>query len=360
VDEATMQVNNMVVGLENNLMKVKDCLKEVRILGLVGMGGIGKTTLANAIFHEFKSTYDASCFAKDLKYSCDLIQILNDMLKDFGKHPKSLPTNLMDAINMLKQFVVGKKVLIILDDIKDRDQLDHLVHPDILSDNAGITLIITTRHWDKIKHCVGETGKIEVEALDENAAKKLFILHSCGTEGSLPREFRDIGERIVKACNGLPLSLRVSGAFLRDKWRLRSWERVFQRIQRRRCLDGDKEKYENTNLWSTLRVSFDGLGKEEKNMFLDIACFFCKDVWPEGMSKDRALHVWTNNEIPPIESFNLLEERSLVHLDKNGHIEMHDQLRDMGRMIVERDEEYVGTRVWSIDSIPSTHSTRKV
>jgi hypothetical protein len=360
VNEATMQVKNKVVGLQNNLMKVKDRLKEVRILGLIGMGGIGKTTLANAIFHEFKSTYDASCFAKDLKYKSNPLGILCDMLKDFGKDHRSLPKYLVDAQHMLKQFMVGKKVLIILDDIRDQVQLDNLVHPYILGDNAGITLIITTCHWDTIKDRVGENGKIEVEALDENVAKELFILHSCGTEGSLPREFRDIGERIVEACNGLPLSLRVNGAFLRDKWRLRSWEQVFQRIQRGRCLDGVTEKSEDTKLWSTLQLSFDGLRMEDRNMFLDIACFFCKDVWPEGMSKDRALHVWTNNEIPPIESFNLLEERSLVHLDKNGHIEMHKQLRDMGRMIVERDYAYVGTRVWSIDSIPLTHSTRKV
>ena len=355
-----MQVNNMVVGLERNLTKVKDRLKEVRILGLIGMGGIGKTTLANAIFHELKSAYNASCFAKDLKNKSDSLGILCDMLKDFGEDPESLPTNLVDAQTMLKQFMVGKKVLIILDDIRDQDQLDDLLHPDILSDNAGITLIITTRNWDKIKDRVEENGKIEVDTLDENAAKELFIHHSCGSGGSLPIEFCDIGGRIVEACSGLPLSLRVLGAFLRDKWRLRSWERALRRIKRGRCLDGNKEEFEDTKLWSTLKISFDGLGMDEKNMFLDIACFFCKDVWPEGMSIGRALHVWTINDIPPIKSFNMLIERSLVNVDEDGCIEMHDQLRDMGRMIVERDEEYLGTRVWSVDSIPSTQSTSKV
>ena len=355
-----MQVNNMVVGLENNLMKVKNCIKKVRILGLIGMAGIGKTTLANAIFDEFKSTYNASHFAKDLKNKNDSFGILCDMLKDFGKHPERLPTNFFDARYMLKQFVVGKKVLIILDDIRDGSQLDDLVDPDILSDNADITLIITTCHWDTIKYCVGENGKIEVDKLDENAAKKLFIHHSCGFGGCLPADFCDIGGRIVEACNGLPLSLREFGAFLRDKWRLRCWERVFQRTLRGRCLDGDKENLEDTKLWSTMRVSFDGLQMEEQNMFLDIACFFCKDVWPEGMSIDRALQVWTSNDTPPIDSFNLLKERSLVHLDKNGHIEMQNHLRDMGRMIVERDDAYLGTRIWNIDSIPSIHSTRKV
>ena len=354
-----MQVNNMVVGLERNLTKAKDCLKEVKILGVIGMGGIGKTTLANVIFHELKSTYNASYFAKDLKSKSDSLGILCDVLKDFNKDLKSLPTNLMDAQNMLKQFMVGKKVLIILDDIRDQYQLDDLLHPDTLSDNTGITLIITTRHWDKIKDCMRENGKVEVGTLDENAANKLFILHSYGSGGSLPTAFRDIGGRIVKACNGLPLSLAVLGAFLRDKWRLRCWERALQRTKRGRCLDGDQE-YEDRKLWSTLRISFDGLGTDEKNMFLDIACFFCKDVWHEGMSVRRALHVWTMNDIPPIESWNILIERSLVNVDIYGHIEMHDQLRVMGRMIVEKDGEYLGTRIWNVDLSSSTQSIKEV
>jgi hypothetical protein len=354
-----MQVNNMVVGLEQNLAKVKDCLKETRILGVIGMGGIGKTTLANVIFHELKSTYNASYVAKDLKNKSDSLGILCDMLKDFEEDPKNLPTNLVDAQNMVKQFMVGKKVLIILDDIRDHHQLDDLLRHDILSENAGITLIITTHHWDKIKDRVGENGKIEVEKLDNNAAKELFIFHSCGSGGSLPIEFHEIGGRIVEACNGLPLSLGVLGAFLRDQKRLRSWERALSRLKRGRCLDGNKE-FEDTKLWSTLKMSFDGLEMEEKKMFLDIACFFCKDMWPKGMSIGRALHVWTVNDIPPIKSFNMLIERSLVNVDRYGHIEMHDQLRDMGRMIVEKDGEYLGTRVWSVDLISSTQSISKV
>ena len=60
-------------------------------------------------------------------------------------------------------------------------------------------------------------GKLKVDTLDENAAKEFFIHHACGSGGSLLVEFRDIGGRAYEACSGFPLSLRVLGAFLRDK-----------------------------------------------------------------------------------------------------------------------------------------------
>ena len=131
-------------------------------------------------------------------------------------------------------------------------------------------------------------------------------------------------------------------------------------MKRGRFLVGNKEEFEDTKLWSTLKIIFDGLGMDERNMFLDIACFFCKDVEPHGMSICTTLHVWTSNDTPPIKLFNMLIERSLINVYEDGCIEMHDQLRDMGWMIVETDEEYLGTRVWSVHLIPSTPSTSKV
>ena len=66
-----------------SLARVKDHLKEVNTLGIVGMGGIGKTTLAKAIFDDVKSTYDASCFVGQLK-SRSLLDILREILSKFG------------------------------------------------------------------------------------------------------------------------------------------------------------------------------------------------------------------------------------------------------------------------------------
>jgi hypothetical protein len=203
--------------------------------------------------------------------------------------------------------------------------------------NKGTNIIITTRDWGLLKDFVEENGRIDVEELDGNAATQLFNSYASSNEGQLSPQFLDIRDKIVKACNGLPLSLKVMGAFLQGKERIRSWERAFQRMKRGRCLDGDE------GLWSTLRVSFDALKDEEKKLFLDVACFFSM-----GHPKERVLRTCAS----PSHVLDVLVERSLAKIDVYGILEMHDQLRDMGRMIVEKEEVYMGTRIWDKNMIP--------
>ena len=148
-------------------------------------------------------------------------------------------------------------------------------------------------------------------------------------------------KKIIKKINGLPLSLKVMGAFLRGKERIRSWERALQRMNRGRHLDGDE------GLWSTLKINFDGLGNHEKNMFLDLACFL-----PMRMSKEKDLCTCTNDGGSPNHVLDILVDKSLVKINQDGNVEMHDQLRDMGCMIVETDKQYLGTRIWNLNMIP--------
>jgi hypothetical protein len=99
----------------------------------------------------------------------------------------------------------------------------------------------------------------------------------------------------------------------------------------------------------------DGLTEEEQSMFLDIACFFGRDVYPSGMSKERALRIWTDYNTPPISELEKLVHRALVivEIDEYGDeiLQMHDKLRAMGQMIAEK--EYAGTRIWNTNGLTS-------
>jgi GTPase SAR1 family protein len=195
-------------------------------IGIVGMGGIGKTTLAKAIFDDatVKSSYQSLCFVAQCKNYPSSYEILCEILPKLGKDQK--PKDFEVAQEMMKELLVGKKVLLILDDIKDEAQVQDIVPLDMTKASVGSTIILTTRNWSTIQSFVGIQGRLDVALLDQKAATMLFTTHlSWGVAPlSLSLDFEELCKHVVEACNGLPLSLKVMGAFLRGKERLRSWE----------------------------------------------------------------------------------------------------------------------------------------
>jgi len=120
-------------------------------------------------------------------------------------------------------------------------------------------------------------------------------------------------------------------------------------MARRRNLDGDGE------IANTLQISYDGLNDGvEKRMFLDMSCFFCRDVYLFGISKETILYMWSKDGILPVSELEKLN-MSLLNVNEVGDIlEMHEQLRDMGQMIAK------GSRVWNVSMVPKSGFTSKV
>nr|XP_024393635.1 TMV resistance protein N-like [Physcomitrium patens] len=325
------------------------------------MGGIGKTTIAKAILTSVKDMYNASCFVECIESGGDCYTTSCNILEQFKV--KSKPKDIKEAQKMLKSFLEENKTILVFDDVKNQNQIEDVVPMDDIFANNGSTLIATTRDSKAMKHCGKEVYKMNVEELDEGASMKLFITYSCGQE-NLPNELNEIAKKIVRACNGLPLSLKVMGAFLKENKRLRCWERALQKLKKGRELDGDEDN-SNYKIWKILRVSFENLKVKEKNMFLDICCFFCSDMCPQGMSKERALRIWTNSQKNIFEQdvelmLDTLINQSLVKVDKDGIIRVHDQLQDMGKSIVEKKMEYKYTRIWNLNVDPFHRSANKL
>jgi len=75
-----------------------------------------------------------------------------------------------------------------------------------------------------------------------------------------------------------------------------------------------------------LKISYDGLNDGiEKGMFLDVACFFCRDVYPFSISKETILYMWSKHGFLPMDELERLIDMSLLKLNENGDtLEMHD------------------------------------
>ena len=341
-----MRVSSNLIGIQEKMSQLEKQLQTVGSLGIVGMGGIGKSTLAKALSNHVSNHFDAICFVDDLKdETCTFV--LKHKSRDMQDSPSQAET-LRKTRDILEQVRKTKKILLVVDNVSKQSQLCQLLGDSMFKDVGGMRLIISSRNWESLKGHVPVAGKVDMQTLEGNQPMKLFSRHAFGTNQSCLPYLEHVVGKIVNACCGLPLSLEVMGTCMQGETRLRIWERTLHRLLRARH-DGSP----NEKLWMTLRISFDELSIEEKSMFLDIACFFCKDFL---MLKGTFLRMFDGNAQEILER---LHNKSLVKVDKWDRLDMHDQLRDMGRMIAQR--EFTGTRLLDLNYAAfANHCKQKV
>jgi hypothetical protein len=163
-----------------------------------------------------------------------------------------------------------------------------------------------------------------MKSLEEKEARKLFMFHAFGDANHVPnKDLEDVCIKIIKACKGLPLSLKVLGSFLCNTKELEMWEGALSKLKSGQSFTGGND---NEDLWSVLKISYDPLDKQHQNMFLDIACFL------GGLKLSTICRMWNRDEHPYVALQNL-QHRSLIERAEGGIVYIHDQLRDMGQNI---------------------------
>ncbi|XP_059638868.1 disease resistance protein L6-like [Cornus florida] len=255
------------------------------------MGGIGKTTIAKSIYNKLLQDFKNCCsFLADVreivkqykdKGICDLQnQLLNDSLKP---HPRI--TNVNDGIDAIRHRFLNKKVFIVLDDVDEKSQFDWLVgNRDWFG--PGTRTIVTTRN----KHVL---NVLEVDETYEppfmNPDQSLQLLNIHAFQKKFPpMDFDSISREVVSVTAGLPLALEVIGSFLSHK-PITVWEDTSKKLK----------KIPNHEVQEQLR---------------DDCGYF------------------------PETEINVLCLMSMVKLENDKILRMHDQLRDLGREIVRQED----------------------
>ncbi len=283
------------VALIKKAKDIQILLQKESIVGLVGMGGIGKTILSKTFYDLFYNQYDKCSFLEDVKSKDNINDVIKQLLYDLcGKSLCKEENVNKENIDKIRQCMISKKVLVVVDDV---GKVENLTSLQFLFDKAPTNatseskVLMNCRNWQSLKSHVSEDGKVVMKFLEEEQARELFMFHAFGNANHVPtNDFKDICTKIIKTCGGLPLSLKVLGSFLCNIKELEIWEGALSKLKSGQSFTGGND---NEKIWSKLRISYDHLDKEHQNIFLDIACFL------GGLKISTICRIWSGDYLYP-------------------------------------------------------------
>ncbi|XP_057772101.1 putative late blight resistance protein homolog R1B-16 [Salvia miltiorrhiza] len=327
---------NTVVGLDQDLMELMDRLRgqesRLEIIPILGMGGIGKTTLARTLYNDqsIASHFDI-CAWTTISQEYNVRAMLLGLLSCINKELIT-PDLLKEEDNVLKDVIYknlyARRYLIVLDDMWSADSWNSVrrCFPD--NDNHS-RIMLTSRDSNVGKDVVGSGSyQHEMNLLTESQSWILLSQKVFG-KGECPAELQGIGRNIASDCGGLPLAIQVIGGLLSEAGRSKdSWEHVGNDV--RSAIAEKDEQFSNI-----LSLSYNYLPCHLKPCFLFMGAFpEDYEVWGS-----RLMSLWAAEgfaEADEAEGYlTSLVERNLLMVTQKGpngkpkSYGIHDLLRDV-------------------------------
>ncbi|XP_057743734.1 putative disease resistance RPP13-like protein 1 isoform X2 [Arachis stenosperma] len=306
----------------------------ISVIPMVGMGGIGKTTLAQMVYNDdrVKQKFDVKAWVCDGQEEFDVLKATKTVMEKVTSSSCD-STELNTIQESLKEVLAGKKLLVVLDDMwsNNYDVWISFLKP-FKSSNGAVMILVTTR-LDSTADMVKTVPTYHLSLLGDDDCWSVFADHSClnSAESHSRSDLEVVGRKIVEKCNGLALAAQTLGGLLRARKEVADWEFILRseiwELPKKDC-----------GILPALRISYDYLPSHLKRCFV-YCSLFPKDF---PFQRDELVLLWmAEGLLQQLKSgstlevgskyFNDLVSRSFFQHSKTdeGYFVMHDLMHDL-------------------------------
>ncbi|XP_042487535.1 putative disease resistance protein RGA3 [Macadamia integrifolia] len=334
------KVVNMLVNTSNDQI--------ISVFPIVGMGGLGKTTLAQSVFNDLSivKNFDLRMWVC-VSEPFEVHRLLKEIIESASGGTKCDASNLDVIARKLQEKLMGKRFLLVLDDVwsEDGEKWDNLINP-LKSGSVGSKIIVTTRSNNIAKMMSTPNYIHHLGTLSDRDCWSLFSQRAFSHGEIPPNNLVDIGKRIVKKCGGVPLAVKVLGSLMHSKIEEHEWLHMEQ------CEIWNLPEVSSRRIMGILKLSYDHLPSHLKR------CFAYCSVFPKDykFEKKFLIQLWMaegflqqppkgSKQIEDVgnECFYILLWNSFfqdVEKDAYGDIEtckMHDLVHDLAQVVGKLD-----------------------
>ncbi|KAG8369989.1 hypothetical protein BUALT_Bualt14G0071000 [Buddleja alternifolia] len=321
--------------------------EDIKIISIVGTGGMGKTTLAQLVFNEIENQQVFKTMWVCVSNPFDGIKIAQTIL-DQLKVPYPPGSQFQTLLNIIEKSISGEKFFLVLDDVwTPEDKVWTPLRQSLKRGVPGSRILVTTRKKE-VAEVMGSTHSYPIDGISDVdcwlvLSQRAFV----GKREADPEMFRKTGEEIAKKCKGMPLAAKTIGGLLHSRTTLQEWEEVLKS-------EVWELKEVKDDLFPLLRLSYNELEPAIKRCFSYCAIFPKDSI----INVDNLIRMWMAQgflsssetmELQGREYFEDLAMRSFFQDIKLYHgtnsiysCKMHDIVHDFAQFLTKNECLIVG------------------